>query len=151
MTDRMNDLDRYTELSIKNRTNNGILMSKDEYAELQSLYAKIEGKIEKLDWILNDCQDDWGVAYRENKDLESQVAKLKEERDEQIVVYNDIKREASDYRNEVLKSKTMNDEYLKLKSTLEKIKTKLNDRQYYLWVEKYDLIADIETIFEDNK
>lgn len=32
------------------------------------------------------------------------------------------------------------------REVLEKIKTKLSDRQYYLYVDKYDLIADLEEI-----
>jgi len=37
-------------------------------------------------------------------------------------------------------------ESIQLKEIVEKIKTKLSDRQYYLWVQKYDLIADLEEI-----
>jgi len=124
----MNDLDRYVELCF-NKDQWGRWTDENE-KELQSLYPKIQGLIE-----LGKLKT-WNVEKFEEqiKELESQVAKLKEDGHYAFNKSMEWKLKALEY-----------------KSTLDKIKTKLNDRQYYLWVEKYDLIADIETIFEDNK
>lgn len=44
----------------------------------------------------------------------------------------------------------INNDRNRLLSKLEKIKNKLGDRSYYLWISKYDLIADIEDMIKEK-
>ena len=70
---KMSDLDRLLDNSVKGIPT--VDMSIEEY---NSLKAKIDGDLDKLDWILKDCEDDWGVMYRKYQELEQQNKELKE-------------------------------------------------------------------------
>ena len=67
----MSDLDRLLDNSVKGIPT--VDMSIEEY---NSLKAKIDGDLDKLDWILKDCEDDWGVMYRKYQELEQQNKEL---------------------------------------------------------------------------
>ena len=93
------------------------------------------------DDIMTDLDDLYKTRI---KDLESQVAKLKAWQDEQIIVYNDIKREASEYRNEVAKLK----EEIHTRSLWDKQQSKLCAEQHQQIEQLQSTLDEIKTLAE---